>query len=52
MVRVSADTRVVEGERVNLRFPLRRIRLFDAHGDGVALAERTSARAGEPVSRS
>jgi ABC-type sugar transport system ATPase subunit len=33
MVRVSADTRIGEGERVHLRFPPRRLRFFDAAGD-------------------
>jgi ABC-type sugar transport system ATPase subunit len=51
MVRVSADTRVEEGERVSLRFPPRRIRLFDANGERVALAEVARSPAGEPVRR-
>jgi ABC-type sugar transport system ATPase subunit len=37
MVRVPADTRVREGERVHLRFPPNRIRVFDAAGDRVAI---------------
>ncbi|MGH2618716.1 MAG: ABC transporter ATP-binding protein [Thermomicrobiales bacterium] len=38
MVRVPADMRVLEGERVHLRFPVNRIRLFDAAGDRVPIA--------------
>ena len=51
MVRVSADTRVVEGERVHLRFPPHRIRLFDAAGDRIAIAETARLVGGEPVRR-
>jgi ABC-type sugar transport system ATPase subunit len=51
MMRVAADTRVDEGERVTLRFPPRRIRLFDANGERVALAEAARSRAAEPVRR-
>jgi ABC-type sugar transport system ATPase subunit len=51
MVRVGADTRVEEGERVSLRFSPHRIRLFDANGERVALAEAARPRAGEPVRR-
>ena len=49
MVRVSADARVMEGERVHLRIPPHRIRLFDAQGNRVALAETSDSRAGESV---
>jgi multiple sugar transport system ATP-binding protein len=51
MVRVAADSRVEEGEWVHLRFPPRRIRLFDANGGRVALAEAARPHAGEPVRR-
>jgi ABC-type sugar transport system ATPase subunit len=51
MVRVAADTRVAEGELVSLRFPPHRIRLFDAKGERVALAEAARAPAAEPVRR-
>jgi multiple sugar transport system ATP-binding protein len=52
MVRVSADTRVAEGERVYLRFPPRRMRLFAANGDRVALANAATVHAGEPIRQS
>ncbi len=52
MVRVSADTRVAEGEQVHLRFPPRRIRLFGANGVRVAVAEAARSRDEEPVDRS
>jgi ABC-type sugar transport system ATPase subunit len=37
MVRVSADTRVQEGDRLHLRFPPQRLLFFDAAGNRVAL---------------
>jgi hypothetical protein len=37
MVRVPADSRVAEGERIHLRFPAGRLRLFDEAGKRVAL---------------
>jgi multiple sugar transport system ATP-binding protein len=37
MVRVSADTRVQEGDDLHLRFPPQRLLLFDAAGNRVAL---------------
>jgi multiple sugar transport system ATP-binding protein len=37
MVRVSADTRVQEGDCLHLRFPPQRLLLFDAAGNRVAL---------------
>jgi ABC-type sugar transport system ATPase subunit len=37
MVRVSADTRVQEGDCLHLRFPPQRLLLFDASGNRVAL---------------
>jgi ABC-type sugar transport system ATPase subunit len=49
MVRVSADTRVAEGERVHLRFPSRRMRLFDGNGERVALTNAATVQAGEPI---
>ena len=37
MVRVSADTRVQEGDRLHLRFPPQQLLLFDAAGNRMAL---------------
>jgi len=47
MTRVPADTRVQEGARVHLRFPPDRLRVFDATGNRVEMADESRSRAVE-----
>jgi ABC-type sugar transport system ATPase subunit len=47
MVRVPADSRIQEGERIHLRFPPHRLRLFDAEGERLSDGKKARRQDGK-----